>query len=561
MALPLAARELTRSGKQLRTYIIRMAAVGLSCAILHVVCFTSLLFQVPLQELVEFIGEFLAGISTLFQYIVVFGLAPLFAAGLIAQEKRDQTLPLLLIADFRGWDIFFSKFLVAFLQAELLVLSPLPLLAFASMFGGVSVPDMTVQVILFSAATFTICAIGLFCSTIARRPAEALFLTAVFLTVWLVLTGLIDALVMGVSNLSTLRAMSNLATLLDFVSLSSSAPHTNIVFAIRGLDLSANPTSYWMVGLVVTLAVGALACAGGIFLLPRQAQEPTRERRVATTKRGRRRRRNPLAHLVVAGLGEYTSFFGSLPIRLILGLVLAVAVIALPGLGLLMVAAVICYDVTSSLAATRKSPVLDEILITPIGDKPLARAMFGMLVDRSWPFYPALLVADAAGMALLVLMVFQGATDSPWFSFWGAGVLTELILSITLLMFIVRAQLRCIIAAAAFVSTLGFKAPTQTLITLGLLLIQHTVGFAILMPVVSIAFLLFFALGKDGAGWFVAPMLIFPVTFLLLYVGGHYVFFQIFAHDLAYAMRGSRANLVRGSRADWVSQSPVEEEA
>lgn len=538
MAFPLAARELTRSGKQLRTYIIRMVAVGLSCAILHVVCVASFLFSVPLQELVEFIGEFLAGISTLFQYVVVFGLAPLFAAGLIAQEKRDRTLPLLLIADFRGWDIFFSKFLVAFLQAELLVLSPLPLLAFASMFGGVSVPDMTVQVILFSAATFTICAIGLFCSTIARRPAEAFFLTAVFLTAWLALTGLID-----------LRDRLDRLLALDLPPLSG--PPTNIFFAIEELNLSANSAAHWLTGLAVTMAIGALACMGGIILLPRQVQEPTRERRVPTTKRVRRRMHNPLAHLVVAGLGEYTSFFGSLPIRLILGLVLAVAVIALPGLGVLMVAAVICYDVTSTLAATRQSPVLDDILITPIGDKPLARAMFGMLAERSWPFYPALVVADAAGMGLLVWMVFQGTTDLSWFLIGGAEVLSLVILSIVLLTILPRAQLRCIIAAAAFVSTLGFKAPAQTLIALALLLLQHMIGFAVLMPFVSIAFVILYAAGGNGIDWVVAPLFIFPVAFLLLYVGGHYVFFYIFAHDLAYAMRGSRA--------DWVSQSPVEE--
>jgi hypothetical protein len=115
------------------------------------------------------------------------------------------------------------------------------------------------------------------------------------------------------------------------------------------------------------------------------------------------------------------------------------------------------------------------------------------------------------------------------------------------------AQLRCVIAAAAFVSTLGFKAPAQTLIALGLLLIQHMVGFAVLMPVVSVLFVILMLVDYSTTDWLLLPVYVLPVAFLLLYVGGHYVFFHIFAHDLAYAMRGSRA--------DWVSQSPPEEQA
>ena len=119
-----------------------------------------------------------------FQFLAVFVMGPLFTAGLIAEERRQGTLGMLMLADFRGRDILLAKYLTALLSVELLIVSALPVLAIASSLGGIDVPAMVLHMTLLSCAAAAICAIGLMCSARANSPMEALFMTAIVVAVW-----------------------------------------------------------------------------------------------------------------------------------------------------------------------------------------------------------------------------------------------------------------------------------------------------------------------------------------------------------------------------------------
>ena len=189
MELPLVQRELTRSAKLKRIYVLRVLVLGAALLVLAFIWTGALItsrgvagFSSP-ASLGEQCGRGLAEVSTLFQVAVVFLIAPVLCAGRIAEEKEERTLGLLALADFRGWDVFLSKYLATFLQSELLILSTLPLLAVASFMGGVSVPAMALQVFLVSVWAAAVCATALLFSTLAKRPIEALFATLICLLV------------------------------------------------------------------------------------------------------------------------------------------------------------------------------------------------------------------------------------------------------------------------------------------------------------------------------------------------------------------------------------------
>ncbi|MBN2308524.1 MAG: hypothetical protein JXR94_06105, partial [Candidatus Hydrogenedentes bacterium] len=184
MNLPLAELELTRAGRRGSTYAVRAIAVAAAWIVLGWAWFISLRFRASPEELIRAVSPFVSGVARGIQFFAVFAVGAMFSAGLIAQEKRDRTLGLLLIADIRGLDIFLAKFLTAFLYVELLAFSALPVLAIASLLGGISVPGMAIQLVILTAGALAVCAMGLLCSTLSERPIEALFRLVVFEGLW-----------------------------------------------------------------------------------------------------------------------------------------------------------------------------------------------------------------------------------------------------------------------------------------------------------------------------------------------------------------------------------------
>ena len=201
MILPLAKREFSKLSRQKSAYSLRAVGPVLCVSIILLVrpetyAFMELIWPGFQRFAVQFAGISSVNVITfmarLFQYLVVFVFAPLLSAGLIASEKEERTLGLLLISSARRTDLVLSKYTVCLLFVALLVLSTLPVSSFASFFGGVTLWVQVVQMMWFMMGAATVCALGLLAGTIARQPREALLLAIMFEAAWGGSTYLID---------------------------------------------------------------------------------------------------------------------------------------------------------------------------------------------------------------------------------------------------------------------------------------------------------------------------------------------------------------------------------
>jgi ABC-2 family transporter protein len=425
--LPLAARELTRRGKQKWTYGLR--SVVASVAAFIIVTAGMMGAGTSPEQALDYLGGVMTSLSSAFQFAVVFLLAPMLAAETIVREKENRTLALLLMADLRGGDIYAAKFLSVFLWAELLMLSTLPLLAFASAFGGVTVPAVVLQLFLLTVALAAVCVIGILCSTITHTFTESLLLTAGLEGLWLWGFYQVDRLAAG----QGLPIKTSFTWVVDL-----SGPQVTLVGSLPVVT--------------VTLVVFALLARLTVLLLPRQAYEPVARR----TRRGWRiLPLNPAAKLVsetATGLGARLR---SWPMRLIaaIGLVL---IACIPVYGVLVILFVMTYDITSSLKGVQKGGVLDDLWITPLSNKALARAMFRAYFDRSLLYWPAFVAGQVA--------ILHGTTAGRIWSSWpldqgGSASAVSLAGAFVLLILLALMQVCCIVGLSCRSAATPIRSP------------------------------------------------------------------------------------------------------
>jgi ABC-type transport system involved in multi-copper enzyme maturation permease subunit len=393
MELPLAQRELRQVGRDRRTYILRAALAGGAVAVLYftwfIRSFTIMAMsrgQGNLTGGAEVLGQSLAITAQGVQLLATFLIAPIVSAGLICTERQEGTLGLLLMADLSGRDVFFAKFLRAFLFIELLLISMLPFTAFASLLGGVSVPDVAAGLLVLTFYAAAICSLGLFFSALARRPAMAFFLTVIATLAWVGLTYEIDLRLLPALGITQIR-LSVLALFSDFLR------YDDILTTIVPQAVAAS-----VVGIVAALLT--------IRLLPRLvAPAPASRRSSRPAQRSVWRRElfnNPGARIVASGSTGFISGIRPWPLRIPVFFIL-VGLSAIPGCGsALIVKSIMFYDILSSLYASKRDGSLDELILTPLPDHALARSIF-IACLRTAIFYGLAGAVATGGMALYSL--------------------------------------------------------------------------------------------------------------------------------------------------------------
>jgi ABC-2 family transporter protein len=495
MEFPLAERELARAAKRRSTYILRVAPVGVVCVVLFLS--PRLIVGGPASEgAASFVASLLLGMSRLFHVVVVFLVAPVLTAGLIAKEKQDRTLTLLVLADFRGWDVFFAKFISAFLQVELLVLSMLPLMAFGSFLGGISVPGAALQVFLFSLAALATCSLGLLCSTVTRRPADALLVAVFLIAGWLAGTA-------GLDKSGLTRGLQ-----------------ANIMRA------AWSPGGWrWWPSAVVAGGIAVAFSLVTIRLLPRQAGESPVRRitpRRAAWRRRRARKANPVAELLFSGEMQ--------------GLRFASPMVRLPAMvGLALVAATMCgqavvhvvafYALASSLAAARHGAALQDLLAAPVGSRAIARAMFRTQLRRGPLFFPALFVGNGWLFGLPMMETLDALFRVPY-SQAVAGVVS----AIMVLMAVTILQWRLIVGLACEVSTTNLSPAGQTIFSV----LAFWGGHVFILTVNSVALE-----GSSGASPVpqLAAIAVVVTCVTACYGGGAAFMKRLFLIDTSWALR------------------------
>ncbi|MBN2309950.1 MAG: hypothetical protein JXR94_13330 [Candidatus Hydrogenedentes bacterium] len=369
MRLPLTELELRRTASRRFTYVVRMLPiVAVLPYLFWLWAYTSGVLRVwrPGNP-AEYVPWMIALAAHNVQYLAVFVLAPILCAASVADEKREGSLGLLLLADFRGTDILFAKFLTAFFQVELLLVSALPVLAIASFLGGISTPNVAFEMGLLSVCAFTICALGVRASTRASNAFEAFVYTAIAEAVWIGGTRFIDV---STGNGRTGR----------------------FCIAVMSAEGSGGfiASGAWLPGVLIALLIAAVALFEARRLLVRQAvPKPAAPRHDRRRRRRRLLRMTPVARLVAAGSSGLPIHELSTRAKVLVAAAL-VPIYYVPCAGQILVTALICYDVTSSIAWSRRGGALDSLLITPATNRHLTWSIIKVFLQRGVIFLPAL---------------------------------------------------------------------------------------------------------------------------------------------------------------------------
>ncbi|MCC6488085.1 MAG: hypothetical protein IT364_11350 [Candidatus Hydrogenedentes bacterium] len=314
-----------------------------------------------------------------FQLFVAFLYTPLLASETIAKEKQERTLPLLLMTGARETDVFVAKGLSVFLQAELLILGCLPLQAFSTFFGGLTLEMMLGQQIVLALICVLLTSLGLLCSAVSFRPMDALALTLAGEGVWLAAGALLDATAIGPLGWGP-------------------------AFAIGAINSTFEPSfssSCVLFFAVLSPAFAVLLCACAVYALLRTAhvREPrrvTRSRDFASMKildYFPWLRHDPIGRLYAANVSAGGGIIHRWPWWICILLVSCVLAAPWPVPLWPVIVLLIIYDVSSSLSSTHEDGSMELLFVTSISEKGLARAIYRTHLRRACVLLPALFLA------------------------------------------------------------------------------------------------------------------------------------------------------------------------
>jgi len=165
---PTFRKEFWIACRRKRSYLLRALYLGaLGCAV-YVTWLSYTIVQgtgsTPLGEL-ALLGETLFNVYAWTQFVLLCLIAPIEAAGLVYDERRQRTLELLFVTPLAKSAILVGAFLSRMLKLQLLILAGLPVIACVLLFGGASPAQVVLTALVTSAASLLAGAVGFLCST------------------------------------------------------------------------------------------------------------------------------------------------------------------------------------------------------------------------------------------------------------------------------------------------------------------------------------------------------------------------------------------------------------
>lgn len=177
---PMLWYDLVRTGRRVRTYLIRGAYLLILLAVLWMLYLNAWPHSgyrgAPLNsQIARFAENFLYTFLTT-QYVLMVLLTPAYTAGAIAEEKQKKTIQFILATDLRSHEIVLGKLGARMAHLGLLLLAGLPVLSAVQFLGGVD-PHLILAGFAGTAVTLASTAgVGILASVVARPSRAALFL-------------------------------------------------------------------------------------------------------------------------------------------------------------------------------------------------------------------------------------------------------------------------------------------------------------------------------------------------------------------------------------------------
>ena len=373
--------------------------------------------------------------------LLVIGLSR--AQSLLTTDRREGTLPLLLLTHLSGYDIVLAKVLQALVFETSLALAGVPAAILPSVAVGLTLPEVGLAILGCLNVLFFGLALGLLISVVADGPG------AQVLCAWIIIPWLVASTPIG--TLIPLGGLRETITALQIFNPCDALAH--LYAAAAGF----RPADYWRSLLASHgLAWGLLALAG--FLLPkacrRQAALGVRPHRYALWRRwwvhGRRTRlewrrrmlnRNAFYWLVSREVWPTTQVWLLLAIPSLLWIWLTWLTWSRRGLNVTVVWAVaaaaswLCVlvpmiprEASRQLIQDRQTGALELLLCTPLDTNGIVRGQWLALIRRFWlPLCLVIALSTALMIVGYATFGFGGMLDPEdrglWLFSWSTAIL------------------------------------------------------------------------------------------------------------------------------------------
>ncbi len=115
------------------------------------------------------IGKTIFSVTMMLQLFTACFVAPALTSGAISSEREGQTFDLLRTTLLSAQSLVMGKLNSSFLFLILMLFASLPLLSIATIFGGVTLSEILIGVVLLIITTLTFSAVGVFFSSFTKR--------------------------------------------------------------------------------------------------------------------------------------------------------------------------------------------------------------------------------------------------------------------------------------------------------------------------------------------------------------------------------------------------------
>lgn len=417
MEFPLFYRELRRLARMRSMFLLRLAPCGL---VLAVFAWWEL-FGGYLPNTPDRIGQTLAEFAFILQFGAAVLMPPILAARLIAGEKEEGTIDLLLLANVGHRDMVLAKWTSVWITSQVLVIATLPVLAFSIYMGGVHIDEVVAKGVLFSFASAAACAVGILCSAYFRRTGSAL-VAGLFLI------------------LGTMYVEIYVPAWLD---LGYAAYGQPLHPGLAALSASADSLAWRELGKAAVISL-CIAGAGLLLSSHLMARISRAANEIGTRVTIRRRRKiRPWfsgdksgqwmllyhAPVGISGAISWNWAWGAAAVGL--------AVIAAPLsiAGAFALAALAIYDLTSSLMDTDRRGIWDDVLVSVTDLDAFSKDLLSVQYRRALFYLPFFLFVGPFGVNIYLIFI-------------GLAVLDELTATWQLIPFLLTAALLVVLAFA-----------------------------------------------------------------------------------------------------------------
>jgi ABC-type transport system involved in multi-copper enzyme maturation permease subunit len=129
-------------------------------------------------------GSVLYTLLSMVQLFLIMFITPAFTTTTINGEKERQTFDLLLCSRLSSFSLIAGKLIAGLANALLLIAASAPLFSLVFFFGGVTPGQFLSAILVFVDTTVMVGALGLFCSTLLRRPPVSTAITYMLAVLW-----------------------------------------------------------------------------------------------------------------------------------------------------------------------------------------------------------------------------------------------------------------------------------------------------------------------------------------------------------------------------------------